>query len=180
MELWLFSPDSIWAMIHGVVLGGAALVALGAALFAVYLIRSTGGDGMVLEGPARKIGLLTAATAAALWLTVIVGVYIVFPPYRATPPEGATDLSAYPRAMVLANPETAWLHTFAMETKEHVPFMPAMLATAVAFIALRYGGGMLRDDRLRGITAALLAIGIVLVGYVSILGVFVNKVAPVH
>ena len=29
-------------------------------------------------------------SAALLWLTVIVGTYIVFPPYRATPPAGVT------------------------------------------------------------------------------------------
>jgi hypothetical protein len=56
-----------------------------------------------------------------LWLTVIVGTYVIFPPYRATPPPGATDLSEFPRALVLASPSTAWLHAFAMESKEHMP-----------------------------------------------------------
>ena len=58
-----------------------------------------------------------------LWLTVIVGTYIIFPPYRATPPAGVTDLSEFPRALVLATPSTAWLHSFAMESKEHMPWI---------------------------------------------------------
>ena len=40
--------------------------------------------------------------------------YIVFPPYRATPPAGVTDLSQFPRSLVLASPTTAWLHAFAI------------------------------------------------------------------
>ena len=179
MESMLFTTNSLWTMVHGIVLGGGALMALAASLFAIYLMRTDPGADLALDGPARKLGLLTAFTAVALWLTVIVGTYIVFPPYRVTPPEGTTDLAPYPRAMILDSPETAWLHAFAMETKEHVPFMAAMLATAIAFVALRYRTAVLRDEPLRGITAALIGVCIILVSYVSLLGVFVNKVAPV-
>jgi hypothetical protein len=35
-------------------------------------------------------------TAVMLWLTVIVGTYIIFPPYRVTPPPGTTDLGQFP------------------------------------------------------------------------------------
>ena len=38
-----------------------------------------------------------------LWLTVIVGTYIIFPAYRVTPPAGTADLSHFPRAFLLAN-----------------------------------------------------------------------------
>jgi hypothetical protein len=175
----LFTENSLWTMVHGIALGGAALMALAAALFAIYVMREAPGTELGLEEPSRKLGLLTAFTAVTLWLTVIVGTYIVFPPYRVTPPEGTTDLTAFPRALILGNPETAWLHAYAMETKEHVPFMAAMIATAVAFVALRYRASLLRDDRLRGISSALITICIVLVAYVALLGVFINKVAPV-
>jgi hypothetical protein len=52
-----------------------------------------------------------------LWITVLVGTYVIFPPYRATPPAGLADLSAFPRALLHANPDTVWLHAFAMEIK---------------------------------------------------------------
>ena len=114
----------------------------------------------------------------SLWLTVIVGTYIIFPPYRATPTPGATDLSQYPRALVLANPNTAWLHAFAMEIKEHMPWIAAMLSTAVAFTAVRYPEAVVRDRSLRRMALMLLAIAFVLVAGTSLLGVFVNKAAP--
>jgi hypothetical protein len=67
-----------------------------------------------------------------------------------------------------------------METKEHLPFIAAMLATAVAFVAWRYRERFLEDRALRRFGGALLTTCFVLVAYVSLLGVFVNKVAPVE
>lgn len=176
----LFSGPSIWTMIHGIGFGGAALLALSAALFAMYLLR----HGRVVAGgtddPSQPVALLTAFTALMLWLTSLVGTYIVFPSYRATPPEGTTVLAGYPRSLLLAHPETAWLHAFAMETKEHLPWIATMLATAVAFVAWRYRSKLLRDPELRRMSVTLLAICFMVVAYVSLLGVFINKVAPVQ
>jgi heme A synthase len=126
------------------------------------------------------VGLFSVASAALLWITVLLGTYIVFPPYRAAPPEGATDLGDYPRSLLLAEPETAWLHSFGMEIKEHVPWIAAMLATAVAFVAVRYGGHLARDPSVRRAVMTWLAIALALVSVVALLGVFVNKVAPVQ
>jgi hypothetical protein len=116
--------------------------------------------------------------AVLLWLAVLTGTYIIFPPYRATPPAGVTDLAAYPRSLVLASPETAWLHAFAMECKEHVPWIAAMLATAVAFTATRYRTRLLNDATLRSLAVTLLAVCFVLVAFAALMGTFVNKVAP--
>ncbi|HUF69886.1 MAG TPA: hypothetical protein VMM79_14675 [Longimicrobiales bacterium] len=176
----LFSERSIWTMIHGMGLGGAALLALAAGLFALYLMRR--GDTAAIGGTdaSRPIALLTAFIAVMLWLTTFVGTYIVFPAYRVPPPEGAADLSLYPRYMLLADPSTAWLHAFAMETKEHLPFIAAILATAVAFVAWRYRRGLLANSQLRRIATAFLALCFAIVAWVSLLGVFVNKVAPLE
>jgi hypothetical protein len=127
----LFSERSIWTMVHGIGLGGAALLGLAAALFYLYAVRPTHQPTANPTEP-RAFAALTVFTAAMLWLTVIVGTYIIFPLYRATPPPGTTDLSAFPRALVLANPSTAWLHALAMEAKEHMPWIASMLTTAVA------------------------------------------------
>jgi hypothetical protein len=172
----LFSERSIWTMVHGIGLGGAALLGLAAALFYLYVARpvpdSTGNEN------SRAFAMVTAFSAVMLWLTVIIGTYIIFPPYRATPPPGTSDLSQFPRALVLANPSTAWLHAFAMEIKEHMPWIASMLTTAVAFIAVRYPGTLFRDQSLRKMVLTMLATAFVLVAGVSLLGVFVNKVAP--
>lgn len=113
--------------------------------------------------------------AGVLWLAVLVGTYIIFPPYRATPPDGVTDLSQYPRSLLLANPDTAWLHAFAMESKEHMPWIASMLATAVAFVSVRYQSTLLRDAQLRNMAMILLTVSFALVSFVGLMGIFVDK-----
>ena len=132
----LFSERSIWTMVHGIGLGGGALIGLAAALFYLYAARSS--DGAAAPPGSGALAAATVLSAVLLWLTVIVGTYVIFPPYRVTPPAGVTDLSAFPRALVLASPSTAWLHAFAMESKEHMPWIASMLTTAVAFVTVRY------------------------------------------
>jgi hypothetical protein len=176
----LFSERSLWTMIHGIGLGGGALLALSAAFFAVYLMRPRAGTGPADGRASGLVAAVTAFTAAMIWLTTIAGTYVVFPLYRASPPEGTTDLAAYPRSLVLSDPSTAWLHAFAMETKEHLPFIAAMLATSVAYAAWRYRARLLEDAGLRRMAEAMLAICFAIVAYVSLLGVFVNKVAPLE
>lgn len=174
----LFSSRSVWTMIHGVVLGGASMMALAAGLFSLWAMRTADAATVAVERQSRHLAWLTALTAVSLWLTVLVGTYISFPPYRTTPPEGVTDLSRYPRSLLQSTPDTAWLHSFAMEIKEHVPWIAAMLATAVAFVAMRYRSRLLSDVRLNRMATALLAICFVLVSVVALLGLLINKVAP--
>jgi hypothetical protein len=172
----LFSERSIWTMLHGIGLGGGALIALAAAVFYLYAARPSDSAGDP-PGSSALAGA-TVLSAVLLWLTVIVGTYVIFPPYRATPPPGATDLSEFPRALILASPSTAWLHAFAMESKEHMPWIASMLTTAMAFVAVRYRATVLQNPSLRRLSTVLLAISFVLVAFVSLMGVFVNKVAP--
>lgn len=182
MDSLLFSDRSILTMVHGIVLGGGALMALAAALFGLQTLRapSAAASDPTAARQARNLAWLLVITAALLWLTVVIGTYVIFPPYRATPPDGITDLSAYPRALIRSDPGTAWLHSFAMETKEHAPWIAAMLATAVAAVALRYRTEVLRDRGLNTMMRGLVAICLFLVAYASLLGVFVNKVAPLE
>ena len=173
----LFSERSIWTMVHGIGLGGGTLLCLAAALFYLCAARpaslTTG-----TETESRAFATVTVSTAVMLWLTVIVGTYIIFPPYRATPPPGTTDLREFPRALVLASPSTAWLRAFAMETKEHMPWIASMLTMAVAFIAVRYRRAAVANPSVRQMSFALLAVSFAVVTFVSLLGVFVNKGAP--
>ncbi len=174
----LFSDRSVWTMIHGIVLGGGALMALAAALFSLRAMRARDPSNTAVQDQSRYLAWLVMLAAAALWLTVLIGTYVNFPPYRATPPDGLTDLSRYPRSLLQSNPETVWLHALAMEIKEHVPWIAAMLATAVAFVALRYRSKLLTDMRLNSMATTLLAICFGLASIVGVLGIFINKVAP--
>jgi hypothetical protein len=67
-----------------------------------------------------------------------------------------------------------------MEVKEHVPWIAAILSTAAAFIGVRYGSRLLSNAEFRRIAMTLLAICFVLVSFVALMGVFVNKVAPLE
>jgi hypothetical protein len=170
----LFSDRSIWTMIHGVVLSGGALMALSAALFA--LATPQPGE----RGQGKSLAAMLLAASTLLWLAVLVGTYVIFPMYRAPAPTEVGSLADYPRALLLANPDTAWLHSFAMETKEHMPWIAAMLATAVTFVAARRREQLATDRGLRHMATALLAICFALVAFAGLLGVFVNKVAPLQ
>jgi len=129
---------------------------------------------------ADALAWVSVAMAALLWMSVLMGTYRVFPMYRATPPADAASLVAYPRALLMSSVETRWLHAFGMEVKEHMPWIASMLATAVAFITFRYRGSLLAIDSLRRMAAVVLAISFVVVAFVALMGVFVNKVAPLE
>lgn len=173
----LFSDRSLWTMLHGLVLSGGALVLLVTALFSLRVMAVPEG-GAVPARQSTAFAWLMTAIAVLLWLSVLGGAYIVFPLYRATPPEGVTSLADYPRALLMSSPDTRWLHAFGMEIKEHMPWIAAMVATAAAFVTRRHRDTLLANATQRRITGSLLAVALVLVSFVALLGVFVNKVAP--
>ncbi len=175
----LFTDRSLLTMVHGLVLSGGAMMAMAAALFALPAMALPNGT-LVPARQGRFVAGLLVAVAVLLWLSVLGGTYIVFPLYRATPPEGVASLAAYPRALLLSNPGTSWLHAFAMEIKEHVPWVAAMLATAVAFVSTRYRSTFLADRSLRGMATTLMLVAFALASVVALLGVFVNKIAPLE
>ena len=179
MDGTLFSNRSLWTMFHGIALSGGALAGLAIALFSLTAMRPTTPPGVEERQP-RALAALLTGTAVALWLAVLVGTYIVFPLYRAAPPPDAVSLQAYPRALLLADPDTAWLHAFAMESKEHMPWIAAMLVTAAAFVGVHYRSTVLSDAPLRRMLIVLVAVSFVLTSFVGLLGILVNKVAPLE
>src|SRR5512139_3106313 len=106
--------------------------------------------------------------AALVWLTVIVGTYVVYPWYRAVPPKTdaagnaiVTDykndpLKAWPKSWLIAKDQqgaaessTAEWHNFGMEWKEHVAWFAPLLATVVAFAVLRFGKQLAQNRTIR-------------------------------
>jgi hypothetical protein len=153
---------------------------LAAVLFALLVLRGANGRPDATPRQIRLLTVLLGSSAAALWLAVLAGTYAVFPLYRATPPDGAVDLAAYPRAWLLASASTAWLHDVAMEIKEHVPWIAAMLVTSAAFVVGRDAPRVLREPPMYRAVAALLAIGFTLSAWAGLLGILVNKIAPLE
>lgn len=180
MDATLFSADSVRTMFHGIVLSGGALMGLAIALFSLFVMRPAGPEHRIAERQSRALAGVLLTTAVVLWLVVISGTYVIFPAYRVTPPVGTMALEAYPRALLLANPDTAWLHSFAMESKEHMPWIAAMLTTAAAFVGVRHRATVLSDASLRRMLTALVAVSFALAAFMGLLGIFVNKAAPLQ
>lgn len=120
----------------------------------------------------------TMIMAAFVWLAVISGTWLVYPGYRAPPPEGATDVVDYPKASLLASGDLGFWHAFGMEWKEHVAWIAPFLATAVAFVVIRYAPLVVRDGGLRRVLSQLFLIAALAAVVAAVLGSAINKVAP--
>jgi hypothetical protein len=178
-DMPLFSDRSLLTMLHGVVLGGAVMLVLPAAMYAASSLGAASQAPSDAGRHARLLARLSAIAAVCIWLSVLVGTYLIFPAYRVVPPDGA-DLSQYPKSLLQSVPDTVWLHGFAMEVKEHMPWIAAMIMTAVAFIARQFPMQLTQDAQVRRAVIGLMAVVFGLVGFIATLGIFVNKVAPLQ
>jgi len=169
----------VWAVVHGMGLGAIFLLAFGGGLAGLWSLRP---EWVTVAGIQERLQRLIAGTwvmAVAAWLTVITGTYVVYPWYRAKLPAGG-DLTLYPRSYLLANPDLAGWHTFGMEWKEHVAWLSPILATAVAYIVVRYGTQLATEERIRQAVMVLFIIAFLAAGVAGLFGAFITKVAPIR
>ena len=168
-----------WAVIHGMMLGALFLLAFAGGLAELI---NLGSEWTTEAGIVKRVRRLIAGTwimAIVAWLTVITGTYIVYPWYRAKPPEGA-DLTMFPRSFLLSKPDTAGWHNFGMEWKEHVAWFAPILATAVAYMVTRYGTKLAKDEQVRHAIIVLFTIAFLTAAVAGLFGAFINKAAPIH
>jgi hypothetical protein len=168
----------LWTVIHGMGLGAIFLLAFAGGLAGLYSLKP---EWVTITGVKERVMRLTIGTwvmAVASWLTVVSGTYIVYPWYRAKPPEGLTDLSDFPRYYLLSVPNLAAWHTFAMEWKEHVAWFSPILAVAVAFVVWRYGAQIAEMPRLRYALMVLFVLAFAAAGIAGMFGAFITKAAP--
>jgi hypothetical protein len=175
-----FTARETWALVHGVGWGGLFLLSFAGGLAGLWLlrypwVRQAGVDKLV-----RWLSVLTWIMAIGLWLTVLSGTYIVFPWYRAEPPAGATDLSAFPRAFLEADPNLAQWHTMAAVWKEHVGWLSPILATAVAYVTQKYGPQLADEPKLRRGLMLMLTLAVVAATIAGLIGALITKLAPVR
>jgi hypothetical protein len=120
----------------------------------------------------------TVALSAIAWVAVVTGTYFVYPGYRAKPPDGLTDLAAYPKYSLLDTPHLGFWHQFGMEWKEHIGWMTPFLATAIAFIVLRYGRRVTADSTVRKSIAGLFVVAAGGALVAAVFGGAINAIAP--
>jgi phosphoglycerol transferase MdoB-like AlkP superfamily enzyme len=167
-----------WTLIHGMILGSLFLLSFAGGLAGLYSLRP---ELVTVKGVRERLSRLNAGTwlmAIVAWLTVFTGTYIVYPWYRAPPPEGS-DLTLYPRSFLKADPNLAAWHTFGMEWKEHVAWFAPILATAVAYIVWKYGEQLAEDDRLRRMAMVIFTLAFIIAGIAGLLGALITKAAPI-
>ncbi len=122
--------------------------------------------------------------AVVAWLTVIVGTFVVYPWYRASPSAGvntsqqSAELEKYLRSYLLASKDTQDWHKFGMEWKEHVAWLAPMLATVVAYAVLRYGKDLINHQEARRMIMTLFVLSFAIAGIAGLLGALITKAAP--
>lgn len=167
----------LWTVIHGMGLGAIFLLAFAGGLAELWSLRPESLNESGTRSRTRRLISGTWIMALVAWLTVITGTFIIYPWYRAKPPEGA-DLVDFPRYYLLADESRAEWHHFGMEWKEHVAWLTPILATAVAFVVVRYGVNLAREKRIRNALLVMFSIAFAAAAVGGVFGAFINKVAP--
>jgi hypothetical protein len=162
-----------WGLIHGMGLGALFLLAFAGGLAGIYSLRPSWLTHTGLRERIVRLNVGTTAMAVIAWLTVITGTWIIYPWYRDA---AATS----PKSLLLANPNLAGWHNFGMEWKEHIAWMAPILATAVAYIVIRYGLRLANMPKVRQAVLTLFIIAFAAAGIAGLFGALITKAAPVH
>ena len=169
-----------WTVVHGMVFGFIFLLGFSGALYMVYSMKPEllTADGVRKTANAAKVYVW--ALAISVWAAVFTGAWVVYPWYRATPPEGTADLSTFPKFLLLANPSTAAWHNFGMEWKEHVAFLAPIAATVVAFVVSYYGPQLAKKVGERRAVMIFFIFAFVATAIAGMFGAFITKAAAVR
>jgi hypothetical protein len=167
-------------MLHGVGFGALFMLAFSGALTELYRLGSQG-QPLVPEGKETSLlGFFLAAMVILSWATVFSGAYIVYPWYRAVPPAGLTDLSEYPRRLLLSSGMYSGWHNIGMEWKEHIAWLAPITITPLAYIVMKYKRVVLEQ---RGLRFAVLTFAVAAFFSTAVaggLGILLKKYAPVR
>ena len=174
------SDRELWAVFHGMFFGAAFLLAFAGGLAGLWSFRRELVTAEGIQERLRRLQLGVWSMAVLAWVTVMTGTYVVYPWYRATPPEGTTDLSSFPRSLLLSDPDTDLWHKFAFEWKEHIAFVTPMLATAVALLVTYYGTRLVTNDRIRWTLIGMFVAAFAAAALAGGLGALVTKIAPIQ
>ena len=166
--------------LHGLIFGFVFLLGFSGALYAVYSLKA---EWLTTEGvgkTARNIKYFLWGLAISAWAAVLSGAYVVYPWYRAVPPEGTADLSTFPKFLLLANENTAQWHELGMEWKEHIAFLAPIAATVVAYVVSYYGPSLANKVGERRAVMIFFIFSFVAAATAGIFGAFITKYAPVR
>ena len=152
-------------------------------MFGIVLVHAFGGGlGTLLTTGESRLKdrirkLSTVAMAVVAWLASATGTWFGYAGYRASMPPGG-NIELYPQQYLLHSPGLRFWDTFAMEWKIHIGWTTPFLATAVAFVALRYRARLVADSQVRKVLTNLFIIAFAGAVIAAVLGAMVNTTAP--
>jgi hypothetical protein len=171
---------SLWTLIHGMGFGALYLLAGSGVIAVLYRRYSTDSSSHSAPGGETFLSIYLTVMAALAWLTVLTGTYVIYPWYRATPPVGTANLTAFPRALLLSHPATKQWHLIGMEWKEHVAWLVPIAITMAAFVAIRYARDLKNHHQLRFALHGFLITSLFAAGIAGLFGAMLDKNAPIE
>ena len=174
------TTHDFWTVVHGMGFGALFMLAFSGAIGELYHLSTA--DASYQQSPRDRtvLNLYLIAMVVLAWLTVFSGEYIVYPWYRAVPPVGTTDLSEYPRRLLLSSGKTSEWHNVGMEWKEHIAWLAPIAMTMVAYVTMKYGRAIVRPRGMRTAVLGFVVAAFVATGVAGAFGAFLNKYAPVR
>jgi hypothetical protein len=166
-------------VLHGMAFGALFMLAFSGALAELYRM-SVAGPVQPGERGQKLLNLYLLAMVVLAWLTVFSGAYIVYPWYRAVPPAGLTDLSEYPRRLLLSSGKTSEWHNVGMEWKEHVSWLAPIAMTMVAYVTYKYRHALTAPRPIRTAVLTFAVAAFIATAVAGAFGAFLNKYAPVR
>ena len=163
----------IWALVHGMLIGGPFLLAFTGALVSLAGLRS---DHLTAEGIRTRVAQLrigACVMAMMAWAIVLMGTWVLLPWYREDTPDS-------PQSILLSDPDTRQWHEFADVWKTHVAYMAPILATAAASLVVYYGRALARDRTARNLVLTLMLGAFAVASLAALIGSLVTRAAPIR
>jgi hypothetical protein len=163
----------IWALVHGLVIGGPFLLAFTAVLVSLHGLRA---ELLTAAGVRERVAQLRVAggvMALMSWTIVAIGTWVLLPWYRDESPDS-------PRSILISDPDTRQWHEFADVWKTHVAFMAPILATTAAALVVYYGRALAHDRTIRNLVLALFLGAFAVSSLAALIGSLVTRVAPIR
>jgi hypothetical protein len=167
------SNREIWALVHGLLIGGPFLLAFSGGLVALHGLRAECVTPEGIRERVRQLRIGATAMAVLAWATVLTGTWVLLPWYREDRPDS-------PQSVLLSDPDTRLWHEFADVWKTHVAHMAPILATCAAALVLYYGPSLARDRAARNVVLALLLGAFAVASVAAVVGSLVTRAAPIR
>jgi len=160
--------------------GALYLLACSGALVELYRLTRSAPSSEREPGETRFLKIYLLSMTVLAWAAVLSGAYVIYPWYRAAPPQETTDLAMFPQRLLMSSPTTIGWHSLGMEWKEHVAWFAPISITMVAAVFIRYGRELANHRQLRTAVLGFAAASFLAAGIAGFFGAMIDKAAPVQ